>query len=559
MAPQWLASVGSKPSYFFFQLKYVAWLIPARRQISATGIPSAPCFKTSAFWASDPKGGAAQTCSPSSSSAPQGQAASHGKLQFRTIQFSGLRSVVEHFRSTVAPLLDGKAKAMVVLASRKGAVRWKLPIDTYIKQRGYRLGTLVAFSGEVSDPESGDEKFSEGSTLMNPTLRGLDIRDAFRTDEFQVLLVANKFQTGFDQPLLCGMYVDRRLAGIQAVQTLSRLNRAAPGKDTTYVLDFANNADAVLEAFKTYHTAARLENVTDPYVILDLRAKLDQSGHYDDAVVDRVAAILMNPKSTQADLVSAIHPVADRLLKLFNAAKERFAAASQHGDEPEAKRAKDEMDVPSLFKADLGVFVRLYAFLSQIIDYGSTEVEKRAIFYKHLERLLDFGRERDQVDLSKLVLTHHAITRKAPPAMVLNDGEVPLIPPVGDAGSGAVQDKQKAMLAEIIAKMNELLDGDLTPGDKLVYVNNVIKGKLLESDELILQATNNTKAQFEHSPTLGAELITAIIDALDANQAMSQQALNSPEIQRQMLATLMGPGQLYEALRERGALRQQSA
>jgi type I restriction enzyme R subunit len=466
--------------------------------------------------------------------------------------------VVEHFRSTVAPLLDGKAKVMVVLASRKEAVRWKLAIDTYIKQRGYRLGTLVAFSGEVSDPESGDEKFSEGSALMNPTLRGRDIRDAFRTDEFQVLLVANKFQTGFDQPLLCGMYVDRRLAGIQAVQTLSRLNRSAPGKDTTYILDFANSADAVLEAFKTYHTTARLENVTDPYVILDLRAKLDQSGHYDDAVVDRVAAIVMNPKSTQADLVSAIHPVADRLLKLFKAARERFATSSEHGDEAEAKRAKDEMDALRLFKSDLGAFIRLYAFLSQIIDYGSTEVEKRAIFYKHLERLLDFGRERDQVDLSKLVLTHHAITRKAAPAMVLNDGEVPLIPPVGDAGSGAVQDKQKALLAEIIAKVNELFEGDLTPGDKLVYVNNVIKGKLLESDELILQATNNTKAQFEHSPTLGAELIAAIIEALDANQAMSQQALNSPEIQRQMLATLMGPGQLYEALRERGAQRQQS-
>ena len=463
--------------------------------------------------------------------------------------------VVEHFRATVAPLLDGKAKAMVVLASRKEAVRWKLAIDRYIKDHGYKLGTLVAFSGEVIDGESGEDPFSETSFALNPTLKGRDIRDAFKTDEFQVLLVANKFQTGFDQPLLCGMYVDRRLAGIQAVQTLSRLNRAHPGKDTTYVLDFSNSADAVLEAFKTYYTTARLENVTDPYVIIDLKTKLDQSGHYDDADVDRVAGVVMNPKSVQSELVNAIHPVADRLLKLFKAAKAKRELALSQNAEAEAQAAKDEMDALLLFKGDLGAYVRLYAFLSQIIDYGNTDIEKRAIFYKHLERLLDFGREREQVDLSKLVLTHHSVNRKPAPNLALTDGETPLIPPVSAAGSGAVQDKEKELLEAIIARVNDLFDGELTPGDKLVYVNNVIKGKLLESEELVLQASNNSKAQFENSPTLNAELMTAIIEALDANQAMSQQALNSPDVRRQMLAALLGPGQLYESLRQRGSLR----
>ncbi|HWE20729.1 MAG TPA: type I restriction endonuclease subunit R, partial [Hyphomicrobiaceae bacterium] len=131
--------------------------------------------------------------------------------------------VVEHFRENIAPLLDGKAKAMVVLPSRVEAVRWKLAIDKYIRAAGYRIGTLVAFSGEVNDKESGEDPFSETSRSMNPNLRGRDIREAFKDDENQILLVANKFQTGFDQPLLCGMYIDRRLAGIQAVQTLSRL------------------------------------------------------------------------------------------------------------------------------------------------------------------------------------------------------------------------------------------------------------------------------------------------------------------------------------------------
>jgi type I restriction enzyme R subunit len=141
--------------------------------------------------------------------------------------------VVEHFRVTVAPLLGGRAKAMVVVASRKEAVRWQLAINKYIAEKGYPLRTLVAFSGEVDDKESGPEAFRESSVELNPDLKGRDIAQAFKGDQHQILLVANKFQTGFDQPLLCGMYVDKRLDGIQAVQTLSRLNRCYPGKDET--------------------------------------------------------------------------------------------------------------------------------------------------------------------------------------------------------------------------------------------------------------------------------------------------------------------------------------
>ncbi|MGC8732416.1 MAG: type I restriction endonuclease subunit R, partial [Halothiobacillaceae bacterium] len=152
--------------------------------------------------------------------------------------------VVEHYRAMVQPLLGGTAKAMVVVGSRLEAVRWKIAIEKYIAEKGYDLGTLVAFSGEVNDTASGPDPFSETGKTLNPGLKGRDIRDAFALPEYHLLLVANKFQTGFDQPLLCGMYVDRRLAGIQAVQTLSRLNRAyqANGirKDTTYVLDFVN-------------------------------------------------------------------------------------------------------------------------------------------------------------------------------------------------------------------------------------------------------------------------------------------------------------------------------
>ena len=229
--------------------------------------------------------------------------------------------VVEHFRQYVSPLLKGQAKAMVVVGSRQEAVRWKIAIDKYIKDRGYGIGTLVAFSGEVKDKESGPDPLHRKQPMLNPNLRGRDIREAFNTDEFQILLVANKFQTGFDQPLLCGMYVDKRLAGIQAVQTLSRLNRAHPGKDTTYVLDFVNDTEDVLKAFKTYYSTAELANVSDPNLVYNLRAKLDAAGHYDDFEVDRVVAVELKPNAKQSELAAAVEPVVDRLQKRYKAAQ----------------------------------------------------------------------------------------------------------------------------------------------------------------------------------------------------------------------------------------------
>ena len=208
---------------------------------------------------------------------------------------------------------------------------------------------------------------------------------------------------------LCGMYVDRRLAGIQAVQTLSRLNRAHPGKDTTYVLDFVNSSEEVLAAFKTYYETAELEGVTDPNLVYDLRAKLDGSGHYDDFEVDRVVAVEMNPKAKQGDLIAALEPVADRLLKRFKQAQEKLRIALAKNDAKAAEEAKGEINALVLFKADMGAFQRMYSFLSQIFDYGNTAIEKRFIFYRRLLPLLEFGREREGIDLSKVILTHHSL------------------------------------------------------------------------------------------------------------------------------------------------------
>lgn len=457
---------------------------------------------------------------------------------------------VEHFRDSVAPLLDGTAKAMVVLASRREAVRWKLAIDRYIRDRGYRLGTLVAFSGEVFDPDSGPEPFTETGPLLNPTLKGRDIRDAFKGDDFQILLVANKFQTGFDQPLLCGMYVDRRLAGIQAVQTLSRLNRAYPGKDTTYILDFVNSSDDVLKAFRTYYDTAELADVSDPEVIFDLRAKLDSGGWYDGYEVDRVADVMMKAKATQAELAAAIGQVVNRLTRAYAAYQADKQAALEAGDAEAAKAAGDAMNALLLFKQDADTFVRLYTFLSQIFDYGNTDIERRFLFFKVLLRLLDFGRERETLDHSALVLTHHTMKNLGKRPFKLDDGDDSKIAPVSEAGSGSVQEKEKALLREIIEKVNGLFDGDLSETDQLVYVDGAIKGKLLESQVLRAQAANNSKSRFAVSPNLDDEITSAVMDALDAHQIMSRQALDSPIIRQGIKEILLGPGKLYEMLRQ---------
>lgn len=459
--------------------------------------------------------------------------------------------VVEHFRENVQPLLNGKAKAMVVVASRKEAVRWQKAMHAYIQSRNYPLGVLVAFSGEVNDPESFPEAVTETNALLNPGLKGRDIRETFAGTDYHLLLVANKFQTGFDQPLLCGMYVDKMLGGIQAVQTLSRLNRAHPGKDATYILDFVNDPAEILKAFKTYYETAELESATDPHLVYDLRAKLDAAGHYDDFEVERVVKVELDPNGTQKELDAAIAPVADRLLKRFKAAQVEQANAEALGDDKAAKAAKDALDALVLFKADLGAYVRLYAFLSQIFDYGNTDIEKRFVFFKRLLPLLEFGREREQVDLSKVVLTHHTLKSRGAQLMTLNADGTYKLAPIDAAGSGMVQEKQATYLNEIIEKVNGLFEGELTDDDQLVYVNGVLKGKLLENETLMQQAASNSKEQFASSPDLSKALSDAIMDAFEAHQAMSSQALGSERVRDGLRDILLGPAQLYEALRAR--------
>jgi type I restriction enzyme R subunit len=260
------------------------------------------------------------------------------------------------------------------------------------------------------------------------------------------------------------------------------------------VLDFVNSEGEILEAFRTYYTTAELSSVTDPNLVFDLRAKLDATAFYDDHEVDRVVAVGLNPKATQGQLLAALEPVVDRLMRRFKDARDRLRDASDAKNAEAAQKAQDELNALVLFKGDMGVFLRMYAFLSQMFNYGSTAIEKRAIFYRAILPLLEFGRERQEIDLSKVTLTHHNIRSQGSRPLPLGEGEKPKLAGFEEAGSGYMHDKEKALLAEIIAKVNDLFDGDLTDDDRLVYVNNILKGKLLESETLVEQAANNTSS-----------------------------------------------------------------
>jgi len=408
--------------------------------------------------------------------------------------------IVEHFRENVAPLLDGHAKAMVVTDSRKAAVRYKTLIDAYIAKRGYTgIGTLVAFSGSVDDLETGPEPFTE--TSMNPTKIGSQIASAFAGPEYKVMLVANKFQTGFDQPLLCAMYVDKRLSGVLAVQTLSRLNRTyrAPSgerKDVTFVLDFVNDPEEIRKSFEPYYTDARLETTTDPNIVHDISAKLDQAAVFTEAQVDACATAWLTRAGNNA-LAAAIKPARDEFAK-------RYIDAVKRDDTAEAE-ALDQ------FRKDVGTFVRLYDFMSQVVDYGDIRLEKRSIFLRLLERYIRSTTLTAEIDLSDVVLKHVKHTEGA--KIDISLGEKAGLRVITAVGTGKTPDPVLVAFQVVIDRLNDLFGADFSRSQVEGFVDT-LGAVLLEDESLIEQALANSCDQFLESPDLG----DAVVDAVFATQ-----------------------------------------
>lgn len=427
--------------------------------------------------------------------------------------------IVEHFHANVSGLLDGHAKAMVVADSRKAAVRYKLAIDAFIASKGYGYGTLAAFSGVVQDPESGPDDFTEAT--MNPGVR--DLRTAFTGDQYRVMIVANKFQTGFDQPLLCAMYVDRRLSGVTAVQTLSRLNRTyrTPSGTPktaamTQVVDFVNDPATIQESFEPYFTDALLETETDPNLVHDLAAKLDTAAIYTQAEIDQCADGYVKGKGNNA-LYAAVDPGKKRFA-------ERYQAALIHNGGEGDKAALAELD---MFRKDVGSFVRLYDFMSQIIDYGDPELEKKQIYLRALEAVIRPDNYTAPIDLSGVALQQVKQIDRG--RADIGFGTRVGLKGISAAGSGESRDPTMVAFQVVLDRLNDLFGSeDFTEGQKVSFIETLLR-TLLDDDSLIQQARVNTPKQFTESPDFDDAVTGAVADNQGAHQKMSDYFFtNSP-------------------------------
>ena len=426
------------------------------------------------------------------------------KLNPQTIaQKSAL--IVEHFRENVAGLLEGHAKAMVVSDSRLAAVRYKREIDKYVAAKGYDIGTLVAFSGSISDVEYGIEDATEAS--LNPGAG--DLRKAFQNDDRRVMIVANKFQTGFDQPLLCAMYVDRRLSGVTTVQTLSRLNRtyrtpSGQVKDTTMIVDFVNLPEQIQADFEPYFADAFLETATDPNLVHDIATKLDQSGIYETSDLDAVVDSWVKGKGNQA-LDSAFAPTLTRF-------HTRHANAAVADD-------KAELDALAIFTKDLGSFVRVYDFMSQIVDYGSADLEKRSIFYRLLAKRLHDRTDADDIDLSSLSLV--AVRQIDKGQTDLGLGEKVGLKGMTEAGSAEKKDPKLVAFQEVIDRLNDLFGAEEFSQSQPESFVRALIDRMRENDGLVQQARVNSVKQFAESPDFDEAVVDAVADNQTAHKVIA--------------------------------------
>jgi type I restriction enzyme R subunit len=460
--------------------------------------------------------------------------------------------IVEHFRDHVRHLLDGQAKAMVVTSSRKEAVRYKLAMEDYVREQGYDdVHALVAYSGEVEADSEIPEPVTETSQLMNPNLKGRNLRDAFDTDEYNVMIVANKFQTGFDQPKLCAMYVDRRLKDVDCVQTLSRLNRPFPGK-RTFILDFINEAEEVRRAFAPYYKKTELKGVSDPNTIYEIQHNLDAERIYNWEEVRVFADTFFDPKASQSQLQKHCRPAVERFrvryreaLKSLRAWDEELKRAKGEGTKADVERtehkrkhAGEEKDRLDRFRKNLGTFVRFYEFMSQVVSYEDPELEQLAVFARYLQPLLRQELiEEEQVDLSGLELTHYRITKQREHRINLGEkhGDYRIKPPGPEGGTAREQEKEE--LAEIVKRLNELFGADTTDQDKVSWFHSV-KEKVKENEPVMAQVRRNPQEQVLHGDFPRA-VEDAVLDSMNSHNEIAKQVLNDEETTRKFMRLLL--------------------
>ena len=432
--------------------------------------------------------------------------------------------MVEHFNAVTRHKIGGRAKAMVVTGSRLEAVRFKQGFDKYIKAKGYPIKTLVAFSGTVPDKKVPGVTYTEEQ--MNGGIREKELPEKFASQEYQVLLVAEKYQTGFDQPLLHTMYVDKRLAGIQAVQTLSRLNRIHPLKEDTFVLDFVNDREEIREAFKKYYEGAQMGEAVDPARMYQIKGELDASGIYLAEEVERFTAIYFKPKQKQsAGDHQAMNAALDPAVSRFTALKK------QNEDEAELWRGKVQ------------AFRNLYSFLSQVIPYQDSDLERLYVFLRHLAAKLprrDSGNAYEFDD--EVRLEYYRLQKISEGSIDLKKGYARPLDGPTEVGSGLVRE-QPVALSRLIDIVNERFGTDFNPADQLFF--DQIVAAAMTDEGLKQAAAVNPGDKFEL--VFKTLLETLFVERMDQNEEIFVRFMNDPAFQK--IVTSWMASQAYQRLR----------
>ena len=436
--------------------------------------------------------------------------------------------MLEHFRTFTRHRIGGRAKAMVATSSRLHAVRYKQEFDKQIHEKGYKdIKTLVAFSGTVDDPDTPGVSYTEpdmnrdadGKSLPEKQLSG-----KFATDEYSVLIVAEKYQTGFDQPLLHSMYVDKRLAGIQAVQTLSRLNRMCRGKEDTFVLDFVNKTEEIYEAFKPYYEATHVGEQADPRQLYDLQSKLDERHVYHTDEVEGFCKVFFKAKAVQTPSDHAkINAIIDPAVTRFNALDE-----------------DDRED----FRGLLITFRNLYSFLSQVIPYQDSDLEKLYTYARFLLSKLPRRTAGPRYNFDDDVsLKFYRLQKISEGTIQLEPGEGGEVKGPTSVGTGA-DEGPRVELSLLIDQINERFGTDFTPADELFF--NQIREEAIADEELRQVARANTIDKFRF--VFDKALETLFIDRMEQNEELFAKFMNDQDFQKIVREHLLH--EVYSEIRE---------
>lgn len=420
--------------------------------------------------------------------------------------------MVEHFRDHTSQKIGGRAKAMVVTRSRLHAVRYKHAFDAYIKEKGYTdLGVLVAFSGTVIDQ---NDQFTESGMNGFPESQ---LPEKFGGGDYQLLIVAEKYQTGFDQPLLHTMFVDKKLKGLKAVQTLSRLNRTCSGKEDTFVLDFENEIGDIEESFAPYYERPEIDEPTDPNQLYILKTNLEAFQYFWKQEVEDFAKVFFKPKAKQ-------RPADQGLLNaMLDPAVGRFNA------EPVEDRREE-------FRGLLLSYVRLYGFVSQIAAFGDPDLEKLYAFTRFLQKKLPKREGGGGIDLDDdVTLTYYRMDKTYEGAVPLPVGEQQVLTGPTAVGTEKPKDEAVSPLSEVIELINERFGTNWSETDKLFMTQAV--NDLTENEGLVDQARTNTMTNFSHAFNPAA--MAAVMDRMERNADIADAFMENEEIRGMMLDAMM--------------------